>query len=161
MKATKENVAFTIFFSSFSVWVGLLVATVILTNSLIFSNAWMSTAFLASGGVACVSCGVVGLSFLGISLNLKGKQALKQEKVNDVIFEKPNQLTPKVRKRKRVKVAKASNLEISAVNETIIEEPPQLTLKVQKRKKSKAIKAPNLEVSVLGLLEEKELKQKT
>ena len=154
MKATIENVAYTIFFSSFSVWVGLLVANVALTNSLIFPNALLSTAFIVSGGVAGVSCGIVGLSFLGISLNLKAKQALKQEKINNTIVELPAQLAQKVQKRKSVKVVKAPNLEISAVNDPAIEEPPQLTPKVQRRKKAKAAKQPNLEVSVIGLLEE-------
>ena len=110
----------------------------------------MSTAFIVSGGVAGVSCGIVGLSFLGISLNLKAKQALKQEKINNIIIEKPTQLAQKVQKRKSVKVAKAPNLEISAVTDPTLEEPPQLTPKIQRRKKAKAPKAPNLEVSVVN-----------
>ena len=103
----------------------------------------MSTAFLVSGGVAGVSCGVVGLSFLGISLNLKGKQALKQEKVNDIIVEKTLPLTPKVQKSKKVKAARKPNLEMLATNDPAIEEPQQLTPKVQRRKKAKAIKTSN------------------
>jgi hypothetical protein len=77
-----------------------------------------------------VSCGIVGFSFLGISLNLKGKQALKQEKVNKLIVEKSAPLSQKVQKRKRVNLAKAPNLEISVINDSGIEEPPQLTPEV-------------------------------
>ena len=161
MKATIENVAYIIFFSSFAVWVGILFANAALTNSLVFPNALMSTAFLVSGGVAGVSCGIVGLSFLGVSFNLKGKQALKQEKVNDIIIKEPIQLAPTVVKRKRVKVEKTSNLEILAVNDLAIEEPLQSAPNVQKRKKAKAAKQPNLEIAAIGCLEEKELEQKT
>ena len=150
MKATIENVAYPIFFSSFTVWVGILFATVALTNSLVFPNALMSTAFLVSGAVAGVSCGVVGLSFLGISLNVKGKQVLKQEKVADVIVEKPSQLAPKIQNKTRDKVEKAPNLEISTVTDPTFEEPPQLTPKVQRKKKTKASKTSNLEVSVVN-----------
>jgi hypothetical protein len=115
MKATIENVAYVIFFSAFSVWVGIIVTTVALSNSLIFPNALMSTAFLVSGGIAGVSCGIVGLSFLGISLNGKGKQVLEQEKIADIIIEEPIQSVPKVQRRKKTKVAKHPNLEISAI----------------------------------------------
>jgi hypothetical protein len=120
----------------------------------------MSTAFIMSGGVAGVSCGIVGFSFLGIGLNLKGKKALKQEKVNKLIVEKSTPLSQKVQKRKRVNLAKAPNLEISVINDSAIEEPPQLTPEVQRRKKTKAVKASNLEVSIIALLEEEEIKQK-
>lgn len=150
MKATIENVAYIIFFLSFALWVGILFAAVALTNSLSFPIALMSTAFLVSGGVAGVSCGVVGLSFLGIRLNLNGKQALKQEKVADVIVEKPSQLAPKIQNKTRDKVEKTPNLDISTVNDPTIEEPPQLTPKVQRKKKTKTSKTSNLEVSVVN-----------
>jgi hypothetical protein len=156
----KESVAYIIFLSTFSVWVGLLVATFMLTNSLVFPNALMFAAFIVSGGAAGVSCGFVGLSILGFGLNLKDKQVLKQEKVGEIIVEKSNQSALEAQKRKRAKVAKAPNL-LSAVADSAIEEPPQLTSKVQKRKKAKATKAPNLNVSILGLIEEEKLKQKT
>jgi hypothetical protein len=149
VKATIENVAYIIFFSSFSVWVGILFATLAITNSLIFTNVLMSTAFLVSGTTAAASCGIVGLSFLGISLNLKSKQALKQEEVVDVIVEGPSQLAPKKQNGTRVKVERVPTLEISAVNILTIEETQQLKPKVQKRKKPKGPKAPNLEVSII------------
>ncbi len=114
-----------------------------------------------SGGVAGLSFGIVGFIFLGISLNLKGKQVLKQEKVNNIIVEKPTQLTPQVQKSKKVKAARKPNLEMLATNDPAIEEPQQLTPKVQRRKKAKAIKTSNLEISTIGLLEEEEIKQKT
>ena len=121
----------------------------------------MSTAFLVSGGLAGISCGIIGLSFLGISFNLKSKQAMKQEKINAIIIEEPIHLPLKAAKRKRVKAAKTPELEISVVNDPCLEEPMQMTSKVHKRKKVRAAKQPNLEMSAIGLLEEEELKQKT
>jgi hypothetical protein len=93
-----------------------------------------------SGGIAGFSFGIVGFSFLGISLNLKGKQALKQEKVNILIVEESTPLSQKVQKRKRVNLAKGPSLEISVINYSAIEEPPQLTPENKEGKKPKRLK---------------------
>jgi hypothetical protein len=119
----------------------------------------MSTLFVVSGGVAGMSCGIVGLSFLGISLNLKGKQALKEEKVVGVIAQELKRSTLNVQRRKKVKTPKTANLEISEVENATIKEPKEISPKIQKRK-AKARKVPDLHMTALGLVEEEKVAQK-
>jgi hypothetical protein len=149
-------VAYSIFFSSFSVWLGLLTYTV-LANPIVFPSEVISTAFLISGAVAGVFCGIVGLIFLGVNFNLKNKQTLK--KTNYEIIEEPKYLEPKIVKKKRQKKSNFPELETSTVNFVAIEETEQIAQKTRKRKKTKKTKTPKIEISVIDSLE-KEITKK-
>ena len=153
MKATVENVAYIVFFSSFTVWLGLLTYT-ILMNSIVFPNTFVSTAFLASGATTSVSCGVVGLSYLGININQKSKQPVNQVKLEDFKVIEPIPLEPNLQKKKRAKTAKTPQVGKFIVRDATIEESKQVTHKVRKKRKTKKPKASNIELSPIGSLEE-------
>jgi predicted transcriptional regulator len=168
------KIAYFSFIFSLITWLVLLFSNrfsnIILATQIGFPNSSTLTAFMVSGGIAGISCGIIGLNYLGINFNLKLK------KTSQIMRDKSHTLrqSPLLIE----KDVKVPELEISVIKAVEKEEITCLDKGVQTKRVKKStqrrrdknhtlrqstlliekdVKVPELEISVIKAVEKEEI----
>jgi hypothetical protein len=91
MVSAKKKVAYAVFSLSFGTWITLFLAiwlpSLASATPMRFPNPATLTVFMGLAGVAAVSCGIIGVSYLGINIKLEHKKSLQSPKSSNLIFQ--------------------------------------------------------------------------
>jgi hypothetical protein len=91
MAFAKLKLAYAIFSLSFGTWLALALAvwypSFASATPTRFPNPFTLTVFMGLAGVAAVSCGIIGVSYLGINIKLEHKKSLQSPKSSNPVLQ--------------------------------------------------------------------------
>jgi hypothetical protein len=116
MASTKIKVAYAVFLISFGMWLALFLAvwfpSITSATPIRFPNTMTLTTFMAFAVVAAISCGIIGMDFLGINLKLTHTKSERNPKSYKPILQESPVLIANTPRNVEVAEMKDANLDI-------------------------------------------------